>query len=142
MTIALPSVDEVRAIVPAPNLTDAQVQSYIDDASLIAEPCLTQLSDTRQKAIVKWLSAHLLTIAAESSGAASGVIRSESLGQASVSYDTVKFTDMLKGTAYGQQAMLLDPCGCLANLGKRGTKFVVIGQNRSKEYFDPTLQSD
>jgi hypothetical protein len=142
MALTLPTVEQVRAICPAPNLTDAQVQSFIDDAALMAEDCVSAQSAARQVGVIKWLAAHLISTAGVATGAASGVIQSQSLGDASESYAVAATADMLKGTAFGQQAMLMDPTGCLANLGKRKSTFQIIGQNRSREYYDPTESSN
>lgn len=137
MALNLPTVEQVRAIVAAPNLTDLQVQGFIDDAALMVEHCVASQSDVRQAGIIKWIAAHLISLAGAVTGAASGVIQSQSLGGASESYATAATADMLRGTAFGQQAMLMDPTGCVANLGKRKSTFKIIGQNRSQQYHEP-----
>lgn len=118
--MALPTSADVRAIVDT-ELTDAQINGVIADASLIAEKCLAGYSDDRQTAILKWLTAHLL--ASTDSG---GVRTSEKLGDAQESFARATMGDSLKGTTYGQQVMLLDTTGCLSRLGRARSTIEVI----------------
>jgi hypothetical protein len=112
MTIALPTAADVRAIIET-SLTDGQIEALIADAALAAEKCLLKYDEARQKAIVKWLTAHLIA-----STGGNGVLTSQKLGDASETYARATLGDGLKGTTYGQQALLLDTCGCLARLGR------------------------
>lgn len=91
----------------------ATVSAIIDDAAMIAEKCIASYDATRQAAIVKWLAAHLIA-----STGGEGVAVSESLGDASTSWQRAPLGDALKGTTYGQQALLLDTNGCLAKQGR------------------------
>lgn len=114
MAIEKPAVADVRIIIST-GLIDASLQAVIDDAALIAEgTCVESYDAARQKAIVKWLTAHLL--ASTNDGAA---VVSKKLGDASESFSRSTLGDALKGTHYGQQAIALDTNGCLANLGKQ-----------------------
>lgn len=91
----------------------ATVSAIIDDAALIAENCIKNYDATRQEAILKWLAAHLIA-----STGGEGVATSDRLGDASTSWARAPLGDALKGTTYGQQALLLDTNGCLAKLGR------------------------
>lgn len=123
MSVSLPSVAEVRAIITT-SLEDDQVQYYIDDAALLVEDCVSSLDEARQKAIVKWTAAHLI---ASSPAGATRVVTSQKLGDASETYATGQVTGAgLGGSAYGIQAMSLDPNGCLAGLGLRPIIFDVL----------------
>jgi hypothetical protein len=109
MAIEKPSAADVQTIIAA---TDAQANAAIEDAALIAETCVTSLAGDRQKAIIKYLAAHLI---------ASGIgaqKTSERLGDASVSWARAQMGQGLLGTSYGQQAIALDPNGCLLKIGK------------------------
>lgn len=110
-----PTVAAVRVVVKTA-LTDDQVQAIIDDAALIADGCpvVATYPIERQQAIVKWIAAHLI---ATQSGIA-GMLTQKALGDASESYASGQTGMNLAASRYGQQAMLLDPSGCLANLGK------------------------
>lgn len=99
------------------------VQSFIDDAALIAEKCLAALSCDRQTAMLKWLTAHLIA----SAGDESGEIRtSEKLGDATDSFARATLGEGLAGTFYGQQALLLDPNACLKKIGKSRATIEVV----------------
>lgn len=122
MALAKPEVSAVRAIIGT-DLSDPQVQSVIDDAALLAEGCpkVGGYDLARQTAIVKWLSAHMLA-----STAAAGVLTQRALGDASESYMRPIAGLNLSGTSYGQQALALDPSGCLARLGQRSAFVQVL----------------
>lgn len=113
---ATPSVAEVRAVITT-TLGDEQVQARIDDAALIVDGCpaIVVMSDAQQKAIVKWVAAHLIA----SSTAEGAQVLSKKLGDASETYSRASLGIGLAGTYYGQQALLLDPTGCLARRGRQ-----------------------
>lgn len=116
----LPTAIQVKAIVET-SLDDSVVDSVILDASLLAEQCLQGLSNDRKTAIIKWLAAHLIA-----STDSSATLASSKLGDASDTYVRATTGEGLKGTTYGQQALSLDPNGCLARLGKARATFEVI----------------
>jgi len=122
MPIATPEVSAVRAIIGT-GLSDPQVQSVIDDAALLAEGCpaVAGYDAPRQKAIIKWLTAHLIA-----STAHAGVLTQKALGDASESYARPQTGLNLAGTSYGQQALVLDQSGCLAALGGKRAFFEVL----------------
>lgn len=121
---ATPTVAEVRLIITSAQGDDA-IQSAIDDAGLLVEPCVTAMADNRAKAIIKWVAAHLLFSMSGATGAAKS-LASKSLGDASESYARATLGDQLGGTTYGQQALLLDSNCCLLKLGKRPASFKVL----------------
>lgn len=122
--VATPTVDEVRATITT-SLTDAQIQLFIDDAVLVASQCASFLGfdASRQQAIVRWLTAHLLSTVMNKGG---GNLTAESLGDASKSYGTSALGKELRSTMYGNAALQLDPSGCLARLGKARATFQVV----------------
>ncbi len=115
MSLTQPNVTAVRTIIATP-MSDNDVQAFIDDATLVAESCsgIANLGVTRQVAIIKWLTAHLI---AQQSGKG-GQLTQESLGDASKSYSGGPGGLNLQATRYGQQACMLDTTGCLSNIGK------------------------
>lgn len=114
MTVEKPGVEEVRAVI-ATDLDDPAILALIDDAALIAARCLAPLEPERQKRILVYLVAHLIASTISTQGR--GRIVSDRLGDAARSY-AQNFGQQLDGTAYGQTALLLDPNGCLARLGR------------------------
>ena len=124
--ICQPDVADVRIIITTA-LEDAAVAALIDDATLLVEDCVSALSCSRQATIIKWVTAHLIASMSTSTAGQTGVLTSESLGDASRSYAKPTLGEQgLHGTTYGQQAIAYDPNGCLATLGARKTLFKVL----------------
>lgn len=94
-------------------LDTAVVSAIIDDAALIAEDCLSSLTGDRQKAALKWLSAHLV---ASTSDTGAAPMTSKKLGDASKGWTRAQVGDGVSGTTYGQQAIAIAPC--LGRLGR------------------------
>lgn len=109
--VTKPSAESVIALTGA-TLPEAVVSGIIDDAALLVERCVVSLGADRQTAIIKWVAAHLIASGPER------MLQSERLGQGSDTYATARLGEGLKGTTYGQQALALDPNGCLARLGR------------------------
>jgi len=126
MPLTLPTPADVRAII-ATSLDDGQLQAVINDAALIAEACpaVAGYPAARQASIVKYITAHLLAGSAGSS-TGSGAITQKALGDASESYAAGQLGMDLKSSAWGQKALLLDPSGCLATLGRQSAYFKVL----------------
>lgn len=118
MALSKPSAADVIALTGT-SLDAAVVTAIIDDAALMADSCLSPLSDAVQEAALKWLSAHLV-----SSSGGEGQVSSEKLGDASVTYARGTLGDGVSGTMYGQQAIALAPC--LAYLGRAKATIGVI----------------
>lgn len=122
MTLATPTASEVRLTVTT-SLTDAAIDQFVGDAVLMAEVCsvIPTFSEAKQKAIIRFLAAHLISM-----NDASVRKTSESIGDASESFSTPVLGDALRGTTFGQQAIALDSSGCLANIGKTPMTFKVL----------------
>lgn len=108
----LPSSEDVKSIIDTEK-TDAIVNTVIEDADLLVSRAIANYADDRKKAIVKWVAAHLIA-----STDVDGIRASEKLGDATDSFARPKLGDLLKGTPYGQSALLLDEEGLLDKLGK------------------------
>lgn len=116
----LPLPADVRAIF-ATTAEDATIQANIDDAALVAEQCpaIVAASSAKQKSIIKWLTAHMMSMTGASVSKGSGVVTSDSMGDAARSYAAPTMGANLQGTSYGQRALLLDDSGCLVSLGEK-----------------------
>ncbi len=109
---------DVRILIPATTLSDAAIQSFIDDATVMVGPCTMGIDCTTAKVIIKYVTAHLIASLGGSPGG-SKALTQRALGDASESYASAVMGSNLAGTSFGQQALMLDSTGCLANLGKR-----------------------
>jgi hypothetical protein len=116
-----PTAAAVRDIITT-TLTDPQIEAIIADAALLVEDCASGWSDARYTSIVKWVAAHMIA----SRGGSEGMLTQRTLGDASETYAKATAGEMLKGSSYGQQALMLDTNGCLINLGKRRASFKVL----------------
>ena len=115
----LPSAADVIALTGS-GMSEAFVDAIIQDAALIASACLEGVDGDRQEAALKWLAAHLISSAGETSGS----LTSDRLGDAAQTYAKTVTGAGLMGSAYGQQAIALLPC--LSGIGMRTGKFVVL----------------
>ena len=108
---------EVQAIRP----TSLDPMPFILTATVLVDTYLGSvgLSATLLTEIERWLAAHFLEVASPS-------VVSKRLGDTAVTMDKMKLGDALKGTRYGQQVLLLDTSGTLAQVAgmKRATVFV------------------
>lgn len=111
-----PTPAEVR-ITFKTTRNDDEVQLFIDEAELIAEQCASVVaaSATKQKAILRWIAAHLLNFADANGGA----VALRVLGSATESFANASMGDFLKSSTYGMQAILLEGTGCLEKIGKQ-----------------------
>lgn len=109
MAISKPTAQSVINITGTA-LTESVVSSIIDDAELMAKECIKNEDSDKQEAVLRWLSAHLVTV---SQG---GTLISDKLGDASQSYSAGELGDGLKSTMFGQQAIALSPC--ISRLGR------------------------
>jgi len=115
----LPSANDVITLTGT-ELTAPVVEAIIADAELIAAQCLEGVDGDRQEAALKWLAAHLVS----SAGNTSGSLTSDKLGDAAQTYAKSVTGAGLMGSVYGQQAIALLPC--LSGIGMRTGKFVVL----------------
>lgn len=122
MALATPTTAEVRLTITT-GLSDDAVAQFVADAVLMAEDCsvIPTFSEAKQKAIIRFLAAHLISM-----NDASARKTSEKIGDASESYSTPVLGDNLRGTTFGQQAIALDSSGCLAKIGKMPMTFKVL----------------
>lgn len=123
----LPTAEDVRAIIQT-DLTDQQIGVFIGHADLLSRNCIRRLPADLQKTILTYLTAHLIQSAGMSTGEgfANVAVTSMRLGDASESYARAAVGTNLGGTYYGQQAIQLDPTGCLGRLGERKLLFKVL----------------
>lgn len=117
----LPTASDVIALTET-SLPALVVESLIADAALVACDCIAGYEPDRQTAIIKWLAAHMVA----STDAGGGTLTSEKLGDASLTYARATLGEGLKGTIYGQQALALDPKGCLVTRGKGRASVEII----------------
>ncbi len=115
MSLTPPSVADVRLIITSP-LTDAQIQALINDTVVLCGLCsvIEGYPSDRQAIIIKLMVAHFMTL-----NSGKGARTSKSLGDASEAYVAIPVTWAAGSTSYGQQALMFEPSGCLANLGRR-----------------------
>lgn len=110
MTVSVAASD-VRYIIDT-DMTDAGIDRMIAAATRLVENCSSSWSDAQHEDIIEWVAAHLIA------SGATPAVTSEKLGDAQVSYQRAQAGQGLKGTHYGQTAILLDTTGCLERLGK------------------------
>lgn len=106
---------EVREIVTT-SLSDAQIDAFIASSTLIVDRYATQCSEADAatlKEIERQLTAHML-----SASDASQRMASRKFGDSSENYFTQSGLN-LDSSQYGQNVKMLDPCGILADYGKR-----------------------
>lgn len=97
----MPTPAQIKEIITTAR-SDEAVQSFIDDAKLIVGDIYADQLP-RQRAIVKWIAAHLIASTDQD-----GIRASEKLGDASDTFARANLGIFLRGTTYGQQALLLD----------------------------------
>lgn len=111
-------------------LTGSQLDPFITAANLIVTEKLgtSGLGDALLKEVERWLSAHFIYVSNPSYSStaknARGVVISEKVGDATIEYADISKgvypnLGLLSGTVYGQQAIIIDLTGTLANLGKK-----------------------
>lgn len=118
--MARPTASTVLALTGL-DVDTTVVDAVIDDAAILADPCSASWTEEQETAILKWLAAHLL--ASTHDGA---VTKSESLGDASMTWQRPQVGEALRGTSYGQQALALDHTGCLIRRGRPKATMEVI----------------
>jgi hypothetical protein len=106
---------EVRAIIST-TLSDEQIQSWLDIASLIVDNYATQCASASEavlKTIEILLAAHFIAVGPDQTR----YLKSKTIGSSSETYQFAAGTGYA-GSAYGQQALMLDPCGILPTLNQ------------------------
>lgn len=127
MALATPTASSVRLVINVPStVADEDIDEFIADAAALVSRCsaVLALDEVTQKAIVKYVTAHLLS---QRFGTA-GPLISKALGDASESYaaGVRTYGTGLMSTFYGQQAVALDPTGCLERVGKMKPTFQLV----------------
>lgn len=114
-----PSISDVR-IVFATSMLDGEVQTFMDDAVLLALQCpaLVASNAATQRSVVRWLTAHFMSILS------SGILTQKAIGDASDSYAAPTLGAGLKSTSYGMRALALVPE--LADVGKPAPQLWVL----------------
>lgn len=104
---------EVKEIIDT-TLTAAECASFITAANLVVTDRLANsgLSAAHKKEVERWLTAHLIYMRDPK-------LRSEKIGDAQDTYDKPVVGQNLQASPYGQQVLILDTSGNMANLGKR-----------------------
>lgn len=127
MTLSLPEASDVQQIVKT-SLGADTLRAMIADAALIVEDCASIATYTpqRQQAIIKYVVAHMITTTGQ--GGNSARLSGRRLGDASQTYRTQALGPNLAGTTYGEQALALDPSGCLATIGLKRVVAVVVSR--------------
>lgn len=109
---------EVREIITTA-LTDAQIDAFAAAATLIIDRYATQCTTAGTatlKEIERQTVAHMISGAGtQGSGQR---IASRTFGNSSISYQGSSSSLDFSSSQYGQTAMMLDPCGILADFGK------------------------
>lgn len=104
------TTDEVKEIIST-TLTDCTPQ--IAAANMVVDKHLSSnsnFSTNDLKEIERWLAAHFVSIYDPE-------VKSEKIGDAQISFNMGKLGEGLKYTKWGQQALLLDHSGVLAEIG-------------------------
>lgn len=117
----LPTAAQVQALLSVTFDTDV-IDAAIEDAVLMLGDCAELYDDARNKAIVKYLAAHLLAV---SPAGQRGSIKSESVDGVSYSFGGASVSTGLNGSAQGQTAMQLDTEGCMGAV-KTAVKMVKL----------------
>lgn len=106
------SVADVKLIVST-DLTDPAIEFFIDLAEAATARCASQWSASLTDQINTLVAAHMI----ETSPQGAKTVSSVSLGDASETYLRASLGEGLRSSVWGQQALLLDPTGCLRRLG-------------------------
>jgi hypothetical protein len=110
------TVANVRAVIKT-TATDEQVTEAINTAVLMTTRCSSGWDTELTDKINTYVAAHVLT--STNVGGAGGLLVSESMGDASRTWQRAAVGTGIQGSSYGQMAVMLDPTGCLFNIGKR-----------------------
>jgi hypothetical protein len=111
--------EDVRTII---DTDETNLMPFIRAANIVVETILasdSSLTAEQLQEIELWLAAHFVAIK-------DPVTKSESIGEASVTYFIGNEGEGLKMTPYGQAACSLDTSGRLTNLSKRRAEFKAI----------------
>lgn len=108
--------DAVRGVITT-SLTDAQIDNWIAIASNVIDRyslICTAAPDATLVLLEKLLTAHYISATVDRSKS----VTQKSFGDSSESYMSAS-GEGLKATPYGQQLLMLDPCGLLMDFTKK-----------------------
>lgn len=115
------TVDEVRSIIST-TADDPTIHQYIASTQALMDLLIGKgLTAPQMKEIERWLTAHLIASTRDRQA------REEGAGGAYIKYTGLTYTG-LRGTTYGQQAIVLDTSGTLAIIAGKSVKFKAIEQ--------------
>jgi len=123
--MARTTIDDVRNILEATDLTDPVITSYITSANVMVTGVLSNSGvgvDLLQE-IERWLTGHMIVSTRERQS------KEEEAGGASIEY-TGKYGESLASTSYGQMVITLDPTGQMAAVGMKRASLEVISQDK------------
>ena len=106
-----PSTEQVLALMSVTFPTSVVESAIADAALLLPESC--SYPTERKTAILKYLAAHFLS---SSQKGAQGKLAGKSIDGASYSLRGAMLGQGLKGTTFGQQALLLDVDKCIPDI--------------------------
>jgi len=111
-----------KLITLASTIDDANIMAFINQASLFVDTYLSSsdLDDDVLKIIEENVAAHMLCIMDPR-------LMREKIDVVEVQYLTPKTGEGLKGTSYGQMAIMMDPTGTLAKVGEGKRKKASLG---------------
>lgn len=130
------TANEVKQIIVT-ELSGSALDPFINAANLIVTEKLSDvgLGDDLLKEVERWLSAHFIYISnpaySSTDTKAKGPVTFERVGETARSFGNIMqqikmSLGVLSSTVYGQQALVLDLSGTLANLGKRRASVNVL----------------
>lgn len=110
---------EVKEVIP----TDLTITSFIDNANLFVTNTLSGvgLSSATLTMIELYVAAHLVAITINK-----GNVKNERIGESQKTYSTPFILNGLKGTKFGQTALMLDTSGVLGTSGKPTARLFVL----------------
>jgi hypothetical protein len=122
------SVAELEEIIDIDSsVTDARITVFITQANLMVSAAFsgdTTVGESTLKEIERNVAAHFIR-------ALIGMQEvSEKAGEVSVTY-AGKFGEFLKGSSFGQMALMLDPTGKLARVGRTKASFKTVDYSTS-----------
>ena len=108
------NITDVRSIIPATAVMDADVESYIGAANLFTTNWLGSvgLTEDTLTEIERWMTAHMIASTRDRIGI------KEEAGSAKIEYANT-FAAGLLSTPYGQMVLSLDTTGTLDSLGQK-----------------------
>lgn len=118
--MTMPTTESVQALLSV-EFTAATINAAITDAALMVEDC--GYTDSREEAIVRYLAAHLLS---SSQPGGAGNVKSENIDGTAYTLGGAVVGMGLKGSSFGQQALLLDKNRCLQDIDTKQARMDLL----------------